>query len=222
MRRTLAILPLIALLTACSQPSAGVDWRAWTLGLQLEGGMRTDRGKSEPLPDADTLVANFSKIGFSLEGAAWTVANRQDDTAPRILRRWTKPLVYQVYSFGGQDADFVDRTNAFMDRLGRITGHAVRAASPSEDASDAAEGDFLILRASDEVLKYMTSPNGPLIGDKDPERRAFKQTILDQIAEWRIRPSPCTVLFWHAQEDTDEHRRGEMLFAISLMRVEMP
>lgn len=184
--------------------------------------MRTDWGVTEPLPQAEQLAQNFEKIGFSVEGDPWGAKNRQDDTVPKMLPRWQKPLVNQVFGLAADPNGFEVQAERVMQRLGRATGHVVRPADAASDSSADAKVDLLILHASDRVLELMIFLQGPLNKDEDPERLKHKQGLAAQVAEWRLTRSPCTALFWFAKEASEDRSPGELLFAIALIRAEMP
>ena len=216
-----AVLALGMMAGCAKQVSGGIDWYKVTAKLQSRGKMLTNRGRFEPLPDAETLAQNFRKAAFGEESNEAQELSGRDKKPPVHLRYWREPIVYQVLSLGGSGR-LQAQTDIFMNRLAKLTGHPISAIAPASDFPDAPEANVIIFQATDREMQRLIAADGPLTRGPNTYWRVVKEQLREALVRWRVYPSPCGVQRRSVTHPRSGQQMGETFFATVRIRAEVP
>lgn len=215
MKRLIMVLALA--LGGCAQVSDGIDWYDFLEDEQDVGRMRADRTPQDAPIDPKLLVKNFRKIAFDLETDPLGNGAPQDANDRPMIRKWLKPIVFSLASTDEDETEIGPRLERVARLLSDITGHPVL---PYDEKGDESVR-LLIVYGPDHALKAMTNPNNIAEPNWDANEQEAARELADSIAEWRVAPSPCAAYFY-INDDTPEEPIGEILFAVVMIRKEVP
>lgn len=217
MRRALC-LTLLLLTTACSQPSAGVDWYQYVAIESGIGRLRAERAPVDAPLSPDLISVNFRRIAFDLEPDPLRTGEQVADEPP-IIRKWRAPIFYSLLSTDDDEGVIAPKVGAFAKRLREVTGHEIEPLDEDRDGDGSLR--LMIVYGSDQMMELMSEPSNIYRKDWSDSEKGVATWIAESIAEWRFAPSPCAGFVLVDQDDAG-NSTGEILVALVLIRKEVP
>ena len=228
-------LPGFALLVAgflqgCAPVHPTAYWQDYMAEVRALGLMRMERAPEDAPVDARILAESFRKLGFNFEADPF--ARGQDLTETDMIRKWRDPIVYAILAEDGDYGPVEAAVVKFADRLGGMTGHSLTLADLSGDVTksgdrevSAPQPNILFVALRDDALVATLSLRSfraqGLLDEESEETVQFSEFLHDAIEPWYDAPSPCAGQVSVA-DGSEGTREGEILFAVVLLRPEVP
>lgn len=218
MRRA-ACLCLLMMISACAQPSDGVDWYEYVALESGIGRLRAERAPVDAPLSPDLISVNFRRIAFDLEADPLGNGEQSAADAPPIIRKWRAPILYSLLSTDTDESVIAPKVGAFAKRLRDVTGHTIKPLDEEQDGDGSLR--LMIVYGSDAMMALMSKPSNIYGPDWSQSEKAVATWIAESISEWRFAPSPCGG-FVLVDQDGKGNSTGEILVALVLIRKEVP
>ncbi|MEM6942489.1 MAG: DUF2927 domain-containing protein [Pseudomonadota bacterium] len=202
---------------SCADYIEGGAWDGYEQTALVLGKMRLDR-TPDGMPVSNLALAdNFRRIAFGVEPGVLTAEAEPviapADSPPGRLRRWRRPVRWQITSLGKSAQGYVRAVQETTDRIAGATGHDIARSGPGEPANLA----VLFLRPQDYAPAARALANQPA-GD----------WLAQQVDRFgRATHTPCVGLFLHARRPAKmpsgtRVESDEILFGLALIRDGLP
>ncbi|MEL6767763.1 MAG: DUF2927 domain-containing protein [Pseudomonadota bacterium] len=204
----------------CADYLDGQDWEGYEQTALVLGKMRLERAP-QGMPVSDLALAdNFRRIAFGLEAGVFggKTAEETAATSPTVsgagrLRRWRRPVRWQITSLGKSAQGYLRAVDETAQRIATATGHDIARVGAGEPANLA----VLFLRPQDyapAARALSGQPAGPWLA-RQVERFG------------RAGNTPCVGLFLHARRAAaipggQRVETDEILFGLALIRDGLP
>ncbi|MEL7139449.1 MAG: DUF2927 domain-containing protein [Pseudomonadota bacterium] len=206
----------------CADYLDGNDWDGYEQTALVLGKMRLERApKGMPVSDL-ALADNFRRIAFGLEAGVFGGETGNDgvreaaapaDSGAGRLRRWRRPVRWQITSLGASAQGYLRAVDETTQRIASATGHDIARVGPGEPANLA----VLFLRPQDYAPAARALAGQPA-----------GEWLARQVERFgRAGNTPCVGLFLHARRAAaipggQRVETDEILFGLALIRDGLP
>lgn len=214
-------LAVAAMLTACAQmQDPAAEWSSYVAFAKLSGLMRTERDPQDAKFSPAVLAQNFRKLGFSFESDPFGTGETRE--GPQHIRKWRQPIRYTVHAEPA-DQQRLDRiVTPFAEELADLTQHSIERVDP--EGPEGQTLNMMIIFPRDDILQQFldTGPSGAgAINAPFGFGGEAAEVLRETLEPWYGAESPCAGQIWET-EGNDENGAGELLFALVMIRPEIP
>lgn len=211
---------LVLLTAACGPSQDAVFWQQYVNETRSAGFFRTDRSPDDAPFTAAQLAKNFEALAFDFEEQPFD--DEVQTTPARMIRKWLDPVRYTLVGAAEGNPQLSKALSTFTGKLGALTGHPVAEAV---DTGREQPNVLVLFGASDffDSLDAAASlRDSGSFGDELDEKLGALAFLNDMVGEWRRSTSPCGGRVGTYDRDREEGQRGEIFFAIIMIRAEVP